>query len=76
MYAPAEPASAGELRRAPDVARQVGLSLPHIYRLIARDEFPAPVHLGRAARWVGHEVDTWIADRIAERDAAGGAGHD
>lgn len=69
MPIPVQPASASELRRAPAVARQVGLSLPTIYRLISADEFPRPIHIGRASRWVGAEVDRWIADRIVARDA-------
>ncbi|HEX5353213.1 MAG TPA: AlpA family phage regulatory protein [Rhodanobacteraceae bacterium] len=57
-----------DLRRVPDVARQVGLSTVFLYRLIAAREFPAPIHIGRSARLVGGEVDQWIADRIAQCD--------
>lgn len=70
MLTPVVPPTAAELRRAPTVARQVELSLPTIYRLISAGQFPRPVHIGRASRWVGAEVDRWIADRIVARDAS------
>jgi predicted DNA-binding transcriptional regulator AlpA len=28
--------------------------------------FPGPIHIGRKSVWLEHEVQTWIADRIAE----------
>lgn len=60
-----------ELRKLPVVCRQTALSRANIYRLVKTGEFPAPVKLGpRASAWVGAEVDTWIAQRIAQRDKA------
>jgi predicted DNA-binding transcriptional regulator AlpA len=64
-----------DLRRIPDVARQLGLSTASLYRLIAVREFPVPIHIGRSARLVGGEVDQWIADRIAKRDEVEAANH-
>jgi len=62
---------ARDLRKLRDVIRQTGISGASIYRKVKAGEFPAPVKLGpRASAWVGAEVDTWIAARIAERDAA------
>ena len=35
-----------------------------------RGEFPAPLYLSpRALAWVESEVDAWLVDRLAERDA-------
>ena len=35
-----------------------------------RGEFPAPVHLSSLhVAWVESEVDAWLVDRLAERDA-------
>jgi prophage regulatory protein len=35
-----------------------------------RGTFPKPVSIGaQAVGWLAHEVDAWIADRIAARDA-------
>lgn len=62
---------AQDLRKLPVVCRQTGQSAATIYRRIKGGTFPAPVKTGvRASAWVGTEVDKWIADRIADRDAA------
>lgn len=63
-------AGAPTLERLPKVKARTGLSRSAIYRLVANRQFPAPVKLGeRASGWSAHEVDQWIAERIAERDA-------
>lgn len=62
------------LERLPQVKARTGLSRSEIYRRIALDEFPAPIKLGlRASAWHKREVDTWITQRIAARDAKGAA---
>jgi prophage regulatory protein len=48
---------------------RAGISRAYAYDLMARGEFPRPVKVGRAIRFVSTEVDEWIAQRIAERDA-------
>lgn len=40
-----------------------------VYDLIASGDFPRPVKIGRASRWVVAEVDAWIGDRMAARPA-------
>ncbi len=38
--------------------------------IYADESFPKPVKIGRAAvAWPANEIETWINDRIAERDA-------
>jgi prophage regulatory protein len=62
------------LLRLPDVRRRVSLSRSEIYRRIAAGDFPQPVKLGeRASAWNAAEVDSWIAARIAARDAKAAA---
>lgn len=62
------------LERLPQVMARVGLSRSEIYRRIAAGDFPQPVKLGeRASAWNAAEVDRWIADRIAARDAKAAA---
>ena len=62
------------LERLPSVRARTGLSRSEIYRRIALKAFPAPVKLGaRASAWNAVEVDAWIAERIAERDAKAAA---
>lgn len=59
-----------QLIRLPDVRRLVGLSRTEIYRRMKRREFPQSVPLGPAAiAWSSVEVQRWIEQRIAERDA-------
>lgn len=56
--------------RLPQVIRLTGLAKSTIYRLAACGDFPAQVKLGpRTSAWVADEVERWIADRIASRDA-------
>jgi prophage regulatory protein len=62
------------LLRLPRVKARAGLSRSEIYRRIASGKFPAPVKLGkRASAWQSHEIDKWIADRVAERDSKAAA---
>jgi prophage regulatory protein len=56
--------------RLPEVMRAVSLGRSRIYELEAEGRFPHRVRLGdRAAAWVESEIASWIAQRIAERDA-------
>jgi prophage regulatory protein len=62
------------LERLPTVKRRTGLSRSEIYRRAAAGTFPAPIKLGeRASAWSSEEVDRWISDRIAARDAKAAA---
>lgn len=53
---------------------RAGLGRSSTYALMAANQFPRPVKLGRSSRWISAEVDQWIADRVAERDAVAGRG--
>ena len=54
------------------VAERVGLSRSSIYRLVAEDAFPRPVKVSeRRVTWLEHEVDAFIAARIAARATKG-----
>jgi prophage regulatory protein len=58
-----------QLIRLPKVLDRVGLSRSEVYRLMSLDQFPKAVPLGeRAVAWDAHEIDAWIAARIAARD--------
>lgn len=62
------------LLRLPEVIAQTGMARTTLYDFIRAGTFPRPVPLTSTARaWVAAEVERWIADRIAERDAQGGA---
>jgi prophage regulatory protein len=60
---------AKRLLRRPDVKSRVGLETSQIYHLISEGKFPAPVPIGaRAVAWVEEEIDSWIDERISERE--------
>ena len=55
-----------------DDLRECGIrySRAHLHRLIRAGKFPAPIKLGlNRNAWVSTEIASWIAGRIAERDA-------
>ena len=58
------------LLRLPQVKLRTGLSRSELYRRMAVGAFPAPIKIGeRASAWSSEEVERWMAERIAERDA-------
>ena len=49
------------LIRLDEVLRICGVSKAHVYRLVAKGEFPTPVRVGpRAARWKLSDVLEWM----------------
>ena len=49
--------------RIKDVMRITALSRPTLYRRIAAQRFPRPVHLGgRACGWASSDLAAWIRD--------------
>lgn len=57
--------------RLPEVITKTGRSRSTLYADIEAGRFPKPVKLGaRAIGFVADEVDAWIAERIAQREAA------
>ena len=61
------------LLRLPAVEQITGLRKSQIYDAIQRGAFPKPVHVlegGRATAWVSAEIQQYLVDRIAARDAA------
>jgi prophage regulatory protein len=51
----------------PEVAEQIGVSVPTLYRWRANGTFPQPIRLGPArVGFVATDVDAWIAARQAE----------
>lgn len=50
--------------RMPTVVRLTGLGRSTIYRMIAQDQFPAPIRLGaRAVGWRWTDLERWSAQR-------------
>jgi len=68
-FSPADQ-TAPVLERLPAIMARTGLKRSSVYALMATGHFPKPVKLSeRSSAWIVKEVDSWIADRIAERDA-------
>lgn len=58
------------LLRLPQVKARTGLSRSELYRRMAMGTFPSPIKIGtRASAWSSIEIGSWIAERIADRDA-------
>ena len=58
------------LLRLPQVKARTGLSRSELYRRIAAGSFPSPIKIGaRASAWSSVEIERWIIERIAQRDA-------
>jgi len=52
------------------VLDRVSMSTAKLYQLMNQGKFPRPVRLaGAGVAWLESDVDGWIADRVAERDA-------
>jgi prophage regulatory protein len=57
--------------RLAELQKRVPRSRSRIYEDMARGEFPRPVKLGpRSVGWLEHEIEAWLAARVAEREAA------
>ncbi len=61
-----------KLLRLPQVMERTSLRRSTIYELMERGAFPRPVKISgaRSNAWICEEVDNFIAERIAEREAA------
>jgi len=53
------------LLRLPMVMRITGLARSTIYKLIAQNQFPAPIKLSkRAVAWLQSEIEGWVSSRV------------
>lgn len=52
--------------RAPDVARQLGISVPTVWRWARLGVLPKPVRLGPGVTaWAVGDIDAWLAEKAA-----------
>ena len=52
--------------RIRDVCDQVGISRTHLYRLVARGLFPAPIRLSeRVSVWRESEINGWLHQKFS-----------
>jgi prophage regulatory protein len=52
-----------------EVLHRTAMRRAWLYRQLALGQFPPPVKIGRASRWVEAEVDHWIQAAADARDA-------
>jgi prophage regulatory protein len=72
MDTPAKPPKPLTLLRREEVKRRTGLSTSGLYKLMAEGRFKRPVRMAGCVAWPEHEVEAFIQQRIAERDAKHG----
>jgi prophage regulatory protein len=58
-----------QVLRLPDVERLTGRKRSSVYEDIAAGRLPKQIKLGpRAVGWLRSDIETWLAERISERD--------
>ncbi len=51
------------------VAEEINVSVPQVYRLVSIGSFPKPIKLGeRGSGWLTSEIDAWLQSRVDARD--------
>jgi len=51
------------------VAAEINVSVPQVYKLVSLGRFPKPIKLGeRGSGWLRIEIDAWLESKIEERD--------
>ena len=52
-----------------EVASEISISVPQVYKLVSLGRFPKPIKLGeRGSGWLRIEIDAWLESKIEERD--------
>jgi len=53
-----------------EVAEEISVSVPQVYKLVSLGRFPKPIKLGeRGSGWLRTEVDAWLQSRVEARDS-------
>jgi prophage regulatory protein len=51
------------------VAAEINVSVPQVYKLVSLGRFPKPIKLGeRGSGWLTTEIDAWLQSRVDLRD--------
>ena len=53
------------------LSHYVAFGRSRIYQLIAADEFPKPIKVGKSSRWVKAEIDAWISKQATTQQVGG-----
>ena len=55
--------------KAKQVAKEINVSVPQVYKLVSIGRFPKPIKLGeRGSGWLTTEIDAWLQSRVDARD--------
>ena len=55
--------------KAKQVAEEINVSVPQVYKLVSKGRFPKPIKLGeRGSGWLIEEIDAWLQSRVDARD--------
>ena len=51
------------------VAKEINVSVPQVYKLVSLGRFPKPIKLGeRGSGWLTSEIDAWLQSKVDARD--------
>ncbi len=55
--------------KAKQVAEEINVSVPQVYKLVSLGRFPKPIKLGeRGSGWLTSEIDAWLQLKVDARD--------
>jgi len=59
-----------KILKAKEVAEEINVSVPQVYKLARIGRFPKPIKLGgeRGSGWLITEIDAWLQSRVDARD--------
>ena len=61
--------SNSKVLKVKDVASEISISVPQVYKLVKLGRFPGPIKLGeRGSGWLTTEIDAWLQSRVDVRD--------
>ena len=51
------------------VAEEINVSVPQVYKLVSLGRFPKPIKLGeRGSGWLTSEIEAWLQSKVDARD--------
>ena len=55
--------------KAKQVAEEINVSVPQVYKLVNLGRFPKPIKLGeRGSGWLTSEIEAWLQSKVDARD--------
>ena len=61
--------SNSKVLKVKEVASEISVSVPQVYKLVSLGKFPKQINLSdRASGWLRTEIDEWLQSRVDLRD--------